>query len=158
MITQSYPAEIDTTVAWLYQCLSKKDCRRYAAVEALKLVWDGKSYISRLFDCNDESMQLGLAELNDETALKMSHIRRSAGGRPKALETIEGLDSAFLRVVAQRTAGSPMNETVKWMNLTRQKIVQLLEQEGIKVSVTVVDQLPVSKIPLTPSRSCRFQP
>jgi hypothetical protein len=138
---QSYPAEIEQTMQRFYRCLSEKDRRRYAAVEALKLGWGGKSYISRLFKCDDESIQLGLAELEDETALKRSRIRRQGGGRPKALETIEGLDEAFLRVVAQHTAGSPVDETVKWTNLTRQEIAQLLGQEGIKVSVTVVDQL-----------------
>lgn len=86
-------------------------------------------------------MQLGLAELDNETALSMSRIRQPGGGRPKSLTTIAGLDEAFLRVVAQHTAGSPTDETVKWTNLTRQEIAQLLEQEGIKVSVTVVDQL-----------------
>jgi hypothetical protein len=138
---QSYSAEIEQTMQRLYQCLSEKDRRRYAAVEALKLGWGGKSYISQLFGCDDESMQLGLTELNDETALAMSGIRRPGGGRPKALESIEGLDEAFLRVVAQHTAGSPTDESLKWTNLTRQELAQLLKQEGMKVSVTVVDQL-----------------
>lgn len=68
-------------------------------------------------------------------------IRRSGGGRLSAFETIEGLDAAFLQVIAQHTAGSPMDETVKWTNLTRQEIADLLKAEGIEVSVTVVDQL-----------------
>lgn len=138
---QSYPAEIEQTMQRFYHCLSEKDRRRYAAVEALKLGWGGKSYISQLFGCDDESMQLGLAELDNETALNMSRIRQPGGGRPKSLTTIAGLDEAFLRVVAQHTAGSPTDETVKWTNLTRQEMAQLRKQEGIKVSVTVVDQL-----------------
>jgi len=138
---QPYPVEIEQTMQRFYHCLSEKDRRRYAAVEALKLGWGGKSYISRLFGCDDESMQLGLSELSDETALSMNRIRQPGGGRPKALAIIEGLDAAFLRVVAHHTAGSPTNETLKWTNLTRQEIAQLLEQEGVKVSVTVVDQL-----------------
>lgn len=68
-------------------------------------------------------------------------IRRGGGGRKSAFETIENLDATFLRVLAQHTAGSPMDETLKWTNLTRQQIADLLKQEGIEVSVTVVDQL-----------------
>ncbi len=34
-----------------------------------------------------------------------------------------------------------MDEQVKWTNLNRQEIAQLLKGEGIVVSVTVVDQL-----------------
>ncbi|NJL52561.1 MAG: hypothetical protein HC930_10690 [Hydrococcus sp. SU_1_0] len=34
-----------------------------------------------------------------------------------------------------------MDEQIKWTNLNRQEIAQLLKSEGIAVSVTVVDQL-----------------
>lgn len=34
-----------------------------------------------------------------------------------------------------------MDDTIKWTNLTRQEIANLLNSEGISVSVTVVDQL-----------------
>lgn len=124
-----------------YHSLSEKDRRRYAAIEAMKLEWGGISYISQLLGCDDESMQLGKSELTDESALKLSKIRRQGGGRKSAFETIAGLDAAFLKVLTQQTAGSPMDETVKWTNLTRQEIAQLLKAEEITVSVTVVDQL-----------------
>lgn len=138
---ESYPPEVEQQMQRFYHCLSEKDRRRYAAVEAFKLGWGGISYISQLFGCDDESMQLGLVELEDDEALQMSRIRRQGGGRKSAIETIAGLDAAFLKVIDQHTAGSPMDETVKWTNLTRQEIAQLLKQEGISVSVTVVDQL-----------------
>ena len=124
-----------------YQSLSEKDRRRYAAVEALKLGWGGKSYISQLLGCDDEAMQLGLTELGQPEALEMKRIRREGGGRKSSLSAIEGIDDAFRKVIAEHTAGSPMEETVKWTNLTQQEIADLLEQEGIKVSVTVVAQL-----------------
>ena len=71
----------------------------------------------------------------------MSAIRRGGGGRKSALESIEGLDAAFLKVLSQHTAGSPMDETVKWTNLTRHEIADLLKADGVDISVTVVDQL-----------------
>jgi len=82
-----------------------------------------------------------MAELDDETALEQERIRQVGGGRKSAFETIEGLDAAFLRVLEQHTAGSPMDETVKWTHLKRHEIAVLLREEGIEVSVTVVDQL-----------------
>ena len=51
------------------------------------------------------------------------------------------MDEAFIRVIAKYTAGSPMDEQIKWTNLTRVEIAQLLKEEGISVSVTVIDQL-----------------
>ncbi|MFW9259076.1 MULTISPECIES: ISAzo13-like element transposase-related protein [unclassified Nostoc] len=137
----SYSSEVEAKMQRLYQSLSEKDRRRYAAIEALKLGWGGINYISQLFGCDDDTIRFGLKELEDETAMNMSEIRRSGGGRKSKVETIEGLDAAFLKVVAEYTAGSPMDETVKWTNLTRQEIALLLTAEGISVSVTVVDQL-----------------
>lgn len=125
----------------LYHSLSEKDRRRYAAIEALKLRWGGITYISQLFGCDYYTIRFGMEELEDEDAMNMSEIRRPGGGRKSAFETIEGLDAAFLKAIAQHTAGSPMDEQVKWTNLTRQEIAELLTGEGIEVSVTVVDQL-----------------
>ncbi len=73
--------------------------------------------------------------------MKLKGIRRSGGGRKSALATIKGLDEAFLKVIANYTASSLMDEQLKWTNLTRGEIAQLLQEEGIMVSVTVVDQL-----------------
>ena len=138
---QPYPASVEQRMQRFYNSLSEKDRRRYAAIEALKLGWGGTTYISQLFECDDKPIRFGMRELEEDKALSMGEIRRAGGGRKSAFETIEGLDEAFLRVIAQHTAGSPMNETVKWTNLTRQEIAQLLQAERIEVSVTVVDQL-----------------
>lgn len=138
---QPYPPEVEQHMQRLYRSLSEKDRRRYAAVEALKLGWGGMSYISRLFGCDDETIRFGRTELKQGEALKMSGIRRSGGGRKSAFETIKGLDETFLQVIAKHTAGSPTDEMLKWTNLTRQEIADLLKAAGIPLSVTVVDQL-----------------
>ena len=138
---QPYPPEVEQQMQRFYQSLSEKERRRYAAVEAMKLGRGGLSYISRLFGCDDEAMQLGKQELQDETRLHQSRSRRPGGGRKSAFETHPGLDETFLKVIAQHTAGSPMSETIKWTHLTRQEIAQLMQAEGISISVTVVDQL-----------------
>jgi hypothetical protein len=135
-----YSSEIEQQMQRLYSSLNEKDRRRYAAIEAIKLGWGGISYVSGLFGCDYYTLRQGMAELDDEASMSMSGIRREGGGRKSALESIEGLDAAFLGVLAEHTAGSPMDETVKWTNLKRQEIAELLAAEGIIVSVTVVDQ------------------
>jgi hypothetical protein len=136
-----YSAEIEQQMQRLYSSLSEKDRRRYAAIESIKLGWGGMSYISQLFGCDYYTLRLGSEELEDEAAMNLSGIRRQGGGCKSAIESMAGLDAAFLRVLAQHTAGSPMDETVKWTNLTRQEIAELLTTEGFQVSVTVVEQL-----------------
>ena len=63
------------------------------------------------------------------------------GGRKREIDKQAGIDEAFLAVMAPHTAGSPMDERVKWSNLSRQEIADKLQEKGIKISVTVVDQL-----------------
>ena len=62
-------------------------------------------------------------------------------GRKLILNTKEGLNEAFLEVIKEHTAGSPMDETIKWTNLSRPEIADNLTKKGYKVSVSVVDQL-----------------
>lgn len=138
---QPYPSKIEAQMQRYYQSLCEKDRRRYAAIEAVKLGYGGQTYIRRLFGCHHATLALGMTELEDETALKQKRIRQVGGGRKTAFATIAGLDEAFLRVLEQHTAGSPMDETIKWTNLKRHEIAALLQEEGIEVSVTVVDQL-----------------
>jgi len=81
-----YTCEVEQQMQRFYHSLSEKDRRRYAAVEALKLGWGGKSYISELLGCDDEAMQRGLAELDDDQALAQQSIRQPGGGRKSALK------------------------------------------------------------------------
>ncbi|NEP90266.1 MAG: hypothetical protein F6K18_27465 [Okeania sp. SIO2C2] len=136
-----YSEKVEQQMKKLYNSLSEKDRRRYAGIEALKLGWGGISYINLLFRCDYYTIPLGIDELDDSSAMSMSKVRRSGGGGKSAISSIEGLDEAFFKVIAEHTAGSPTNEQLKWTNLTRQEISQLLKEEGITVSVTVVDQL-----------------
>ena len=138
---QPYPANIEQQMQRLYQSLNERDRRRYAAIEAAKLGHGGIRYISGLFGCNYRTLTSGMDELQDEAAMHQSSIRQAGGGRKSAFEQIAQLDEVFLQVIAHHTAGSPMDETLKWTNLNRREIAELLATQGICVSVTVVDQL-----------------
>lgn len=140
MITP-YPPSIDQQMQRYYRSLSEKDRRRYAGIEAAKLGYGGLRYISRLLGCHERTVKLGMSELSAASDLKSGRVRQSGGGRKSAFETVVGLDKMFLKVLSEHTAGSPMDEQVKWTNLNRPQIAKLLKAEGVTVSVTVVDQL-----------------
>ena len=141
-LMQPYTPVLEQQMQKYYQSLSEKDRRRYAAIEALKLGHGGISYISSLLGCHAQTIRRGIADLQDEPVMIDERIRQRGGGRKRALDEIEGIDEAFFRVIEGHTAGSPMDESIKWTHLTRQQIAdRLLEEEGISVSVTVVDQL-----------------
>lgn len=138
----SYSPSIEDQMRSFYQSLSEKDRRRYAAVEAAKLDRGGISYIARVLGCDRHTIRQGFEELGDPEALDQSRIRRPGGGRKPREEMIADLDSAFLQVLQDHTAGSPMSSEIKWTNLTRRQIKEHLAQDhGIEVSVTVVKRL-----------------
>jgi hypothetical protein len=49
---------------------------------------------------------------------------------PKEIE--EQIDEAFLEVIANSIAGSPMDDIVKWTNLSQEEIARRLEKKIIK--------------------------
>ncbi len=137
-----YPEEIEQKIQIYYQSLSEKERRRYAAIEAEKLGYGGISYLVKLLGCHPGTIRRGKEELSSPEAMSQSRIRKKGAGRKKRLETIKGLDEAFLRVIDKHIAGSPMDESIRWTHLTRQQIADLINsEEKIKVSVTVIDQI-----------------
>ncbi|MEM6519800.1 MAG: hypothetical protein AAF892_12495 [Cyanobacteria bacterium P01_D01_bin.71] len=124
-----YSMAIEQQMQRYYRSLSEKDRRRYAAIEAVKLRHGGISYISRVLGGDYHKIKSGMPELIEETTLHHTRIRRPGGGRKAALDTIEGLDEVCLRVIADYTAGSPMDDSVKWTHLTRAEIAQFLQQQ-----------------------------
>ena len=137
-----YTPEIEEMIQIFYQSLSEKERRRYAALEALKLGYGGVSYVVRLLGCNPRTVERAIKELSSPEAMNQTRIRAKGGGRKKKLDTIVGLEPAFLRVIDRHIAGSPMAQEIRWTHLTRQQIADLLfEEEQIKVSVTIIDQL-----------------
>ena len=139
-----YPAAIEELMKKLYQTLSEKDQRRYAAIEALKLGHGGQSYIARLLGCSRTTIAEGIKDLDTlpEVSQYERRVRRVGGGRKRYRETDPALDAQFLEVMADYTAGNPMDEAMIWTNQSRQAIAdKLAARYGIRVSVTVIKQL-----------------
>jgi len=141
MRIQAYTPEVEAQMCNFYNSLSEKDRRRYAAIEALKLEYGGITYICRILQCDPGTISHGIKELNDPLPEKEQNIRKPGGGRKSTLSVMDGLDNAFLEVLRNHTAGSPMDDTIKWTNLNRGEIADKLTEQGFPVSVTVVDQL-----------------
>jgi len=90
-----------------YKSLSEKERRRYAGIEALKLGHGGVSYISQILKCDYGTVLKGQKELKSGIDKDEPRQRREGGGRKSIILTREGIDEAFLEIVANSTAGSP---------------------------------------------------
>jgi len=138
-----YSNSIESEMKKFYKSLSEKDKRRYAAIEAQKLGWGGISYVMQLLGCSRNTIIKGLEDLErmDEQTVNSSRIRKKGGGRKSILSTQIGLDAAFLEVLKNHTAGDPMNELIKWTNLTHKEIASGLRTAGFTISLPLVAKL-----------------
>jgi hypothetical protein len=140
MKIQTYSANIEAQMRNFYHSLSEKDRRRYAAIEAKKLGYGRARYICRILYCDDRTITRGQQELKTDLSNEEKRLRKSGGGHKLLLPTLDGIDKAFLEILSNHTAGSPMDETIKWTNLSRPAIAEKLDEQGFSVSVTLVDQ------------------
>lgn len=140
----AYSESTEQSMKKFFNTLSEKDKRRYAAVEAQKLDEGGISYIAGVLGCARNTIYQGLRELEalPEQSEPEIRIRQVGGGRKVAEQTIADLEEGFLDVIADNMAGDPMDEQVRWTNLSRTQIKErLAEQHQIQVSETVIKRL-----------------
>ena len=90
-----YTEEIENLMKTMFVRLSEKDRRRYAAVEAEKLGWGGKDYISRLLGIDSRSICRGLDDLIQAQDPAAGRIRKQGGGRKSIIAATPGLENIF---------------------------------------------------------------
>jgi hypothetical protein len=77
---QRYAGEVERHMQALYESLSEKDRRRYAAVEAEKLGHGGEQYVAALFGCEPDTIRHGhqdVAQLPVDAAA--GRVRKKGG-------------------------------------------------------------------------------
>jgi len=85
-----YDPETERLMQLHYSRLAEKQKRHYAAIEAQKLGFGGKMYISNLLKINRRTLNKGLLELTDPNVyaqIPQHKQRRTGGGRKKNLPT-----------------------------------------------------------------------
>ena len=106
---ERYKKEVEELMVKLFNSLSEKDRRRYAALEVRRLGHGGVKYIMEALGCDDRTIKKGFQELGLGPSFN-PRIRNKGGGRKKALDTIKDIDEIFLEVLKNHTAGDPMKE------------------------------------------------
>ena len=79
MLIERYPRIVEARMKTLYESLSEKDRRRYAAIEADKLGHGGQTYIVELLGCDYKTLRRGLDELDHPPDLPPGRIRKKGG-------------------------------------------------------------------------------
>lgn len=135
------PSGVGHSQRAFHSSLCEKDRRRYAAAEALKLGPAGVPHVCKLFGTSRKTVLRGCRELGDAEVLAQTRIRLPGGGRKRIVDTRPEIHGAFFEVLRDYTAGSPMDEQIKWTNLTRAEIAEGLAERGHSVSAAVAGQL-----------------
>lgn len=138
------PAVGEETMRRFYNSLNERDRRRFAGLEALRFGHGGRSYLARVLGCSRNTVSKGAREVSGLPQHEVAQRIRKAGGGRKPYSVTWGaqLDEKFLAVLREHTAGDPMDETVRWTNLTPGEIVQALRKDhGMAVSKFVVRKL-----------------
>lgn len=141
---QTYSPEIELAMHKYAATLNEKDRRRYAAIEALKLPPEGRRYIAQVLGCSVKTVRRGLHDLRGlpEHPQPEPAVRQPGGGRKRYDTKYPDIDTQFLAVLKEYTAGDPMDAQVVWTDLTPQAIATLLaEHRQVQVSKSVVRKL-----------------
>jgi hypothetical protein len=83
-----YEPQIEQLMKQYFSRLPEKERRQYAAIEAQKLGFGGRMYISRLMPINRHALNKGIRELLDKNLydqIPKGKQRRVGGGRKKIL-------------------------------------------------------------------------
>jgi hypothetical protein len=124
-----------------FETLNEKVRRRYAGLEAIKLGHGGQKYLSSVLGCHPQTVMAGIDEIVNGTEIPEERIRKPGSGRKKIIETVENIDEVFFEILKNHTAGSPMDEDIKWTNLSLKAISKAFESKGMNISPYVVKQL-----------------
>ena len=76
---EAYAGEIERKMKRLFDWLSEKDRRRYAAIEAAKLGHGGVEYVTRIFGCDPKTVWQGLQELEETEDPAAGRVRKKGG-------------------------------------------------------------------------------
>jgi transposase len=138
-----YPPEIEEIMRKFHRSLNEKDRRHYAGIEALKLGHGGRNYIAKVLGISRRTVSRGAQEVSGLSGREVDKRLRVPGGGRKAYQTRwEKIDEKFLEVLRDHTAGSPMDDQVRWTDLTQKEILRALrEDHGVRVSRWVVRRL-----------------
>lgn len=141
MLRKKYSEDIEQKMRAFFETLNEKVRRRYAGLEAIKLGHGGQKYLSSVLGCHPQTVMAGIDEIVNGTEIPEERIRKPGSGRKKIIETVENIDEVFFEILKNHTAGSPMDEDIKWTNLSLKAISKAFESKGMNISPYVVKQL-----------------
>ena len=134
---ERYDETIERQMRNVYETLSEKDQRRFAAIQARQLGHGGIGYISEVLGCSKKTIGRGIVELDELPEDPADgRTRRPGAGRKKVTPGSE-VELNLQSLTKTRTAGDPDDEQMIYTDLTPTR----LEQEMAAMQTPVSDDL-----------------
>lgn len=138
MDTMTFDKKAENNFRKFYQSLGEKDARRFAG--SLYQISGSLCYICQLLNVSEKTVKKGFHEINRKSLPCPDRQRMKGGGRKAKWDDPE-LNAAFIEVIEPYTAGDPMKPEIKWTNLSRLEIADLLADKGFKITRNTVRKL-----------------
>jgi hypothetical protein len=135
-----YNKETEATMIAFYNNLNERDRRHFSAVSAMQLPHGGKKYISSILSIDTRTIYEGSVELKGNQIV-IEGIRKKGAGRKPIEVLYPNINSVFLEVLKNHTAGDPMNKKIIYTDLTNKEINAKMKLENIEVSKRVISKL-----------------
>lgn len=117
----------------LYDSLDEATKRRCASVEVDKLGHGGKKYITGLFQCSGNTLNRGQIEM--ASGLKEIEVgriwKRGSGAKLKKDDSF--IQQVFIEVVGEHTSGNPGEQSIRWIYLHQDEIVEKMQEKGVNI-------------------------
>lgn len=142
-LSDGYNERTERHMRAVYETLSEKDRRRYAAVEAEKLGHGGNRYIIELLGCSKMTLTRGKAELEQlaqEGDPAAGRQRRAGGGRKPKIESDPQTQDNLCSVLEFRTGGDPDDDSFVFTDLSLPQLSERLGALGTPLSPPTIEQ------------------
>ena len=130
---RKFENHIEEQIKTFHASLNEKEARRHAGMMCQVVGYGGMKYICDLLGTTEKTVRKGFCELLQEELPNSERQRCIGGGRKTKWDDPE-LKKAFCKVIEPFTAGDPMDEKIKWTNLSKHEIIELLGAAGFNVS------------------------
>jgi len=121
-----------------HNSLNERDKRRHAAMIYQNSPWTIE-YVSNLLSISENTIRKGYGELLVEDK-NNNRVRQKGGGRKSKFDDAD-LIHAFDEIMKDFTAGDPCNENIKYTNLSKGEIAEILRGMGFKVASNTVAKI-----------------
>ena len=116
----------------IFDCLTEKGRRLWAASEAISYGYGGTSLVSQAIKMSRTTIHQGIKEIRDSSNSLKGRLRKQGGGR-KAIKTKQpDLLKTLDRLVEPTAKGSPMI-SLRWTSKSVRNLAQALKKQGFNV-------------------------